>query len=67
MPTRAIVGGAPVTPDAMALDGDTILGPRHLSRGYPARNPDGSVNAVVEIPSGTTAKFDVEEDVGTLR
>ncbi|MBA3396440.1 MAG: inorganic diphosphatase [Deltaproteobacteria bacterium] len=67
VPSRAIVGGAPVTPDALALDGDTILASRHLSRGYPAVNPDGSVNAVVEIPSGTTAKFDVDEDAGTLR
>jgi len=67
VPRRAIVGGAPVAPSARALDGDTIAGRDHLSRGYPARNPDGSVNAVVEIPSGTTAKFEVDDEDGRLR
>ena len=65
--SRSIVGGAPVSPRALALDEETIVAARHLSRGYPARNPDGSVTAVVEIPSGTTAKFEVDEDDGLLR
>lgn len=66
VPQRAIVGGAPVSPAARAADGDTVVGPVHLSRGYPARNADGTVNAVVEIPCGTTAKFEVHDD-GVLR
>jgi inorganic pyrophosphatase len=67
VPRRQIVAGAPVTPSARALDGDTIAGREHLSRGYPARNPDGSINAVVEIPSGTTAKWEVDDDDGRMR
>jgi inorganic pyrophosphatase len=67
VPRRQIVAGAPVAPSARALDGDTIAGREHLSRGYPARNPDGSVNAVVEIPSGTTAKWEVDDDDGRMR
>lgn len=67
VPVRAIVGGAPVTPSAIATDEETVFPPRHLSRGYPARNDDGSVNAVVEIPTGTTGKFEVDEDDGALR
>ncbi|MDQ3365815.1 MAG: inorganic diphosphatase [Myxococcota bacterium] len=67
VPLRAIVAGAPVSRHALALDGDTVLARYHLSRGYPARNRDGSVNAVIEIPSGTTAKFDVDEEDGSLR
>jgi len=67
VPRRAIVGGAPVSPTARAIDPDTIEGHKHLSRGYPARNPDGSVNAVIEIPSGTVAKFDVDDEDGVLR
>lgn len=54
VPRRAIVAGAPVAASAKAIDGDTIAAREHLSRGYPPRNSDGSVNAVVEIPSGTT-------------
>jgi inorganic pyrophosphatase len=62
-----VVGGAPVAPGAVALDGETIVGRHHLSTGYPARNPTGTVNAVVEIPTGTTGKFEVDEADGWLR
>jgi inorganic pyrophosphatase len=67
VPHRAIVGGAPVAVEATALDDETIAGTAHYSRGFPARNPDHSVNAVVEIPAGTTAKFEVDEANGVLR
>jgi inorganic pyrophosphatase len=66
VPHRAIVGGAPVSPAALAIDGDTLIGSRHFVRGYPATNADGSVNAVIEIPAGTTAKFEVNDD-GMMR
>jgi inorganic pyrophosphatase len=66
VPRRAIVGGAPVSASADAIDGETIAAKHHLSRGYPARNGDGSVNAVIEIPSGTTAKFEVSDDDGRM-
>jgi inorganic pyrophosphatase len=66
-PTRAVVGGAPVSPRAYVRDAETVVGPRHFSRGYAAQNPDGSVNAVIEIPTGTTGKFEVDEDTGWLR
>ena len=65
-PYRAVVGGAPVSPDALALDEDTVVGPRHYTRDYVAVLPDGSVHAVIEIPSGTTAKFEVDDDDGWL-
>jgi inorganic pyrophosphatase len=61
-PRRAVVGGAPVAPDALAVDGETVIGPRHYLRGYPADSADGSTNAVVEIPAGTTGKFEVGDD-----
>jgi len=67
VPRRSIVGRAPVSPDAVAVDADTVAGKRHYGRGYPAQNRDGSVNAVIEIPSGTTAKFEVDDDKGVLR
>lgn len=66
VPHRAVVGGAPVAPDAIALDAETVLGADHYVRGYPAQNRDGSVNAVIEIPAGTTGKFEVDDTDGAL-
>lgn len=65
VPTRSIVGGAPVVPEALALDDDTVVGPRHFTRAYPSEDA-GGVNAVIEIPAGTTAKFEVDEADGWL-
>lgn len=67
VPHRAVVGGAPVAAGALALDEDTVIGPRHLSTGYPSRDAGGAIHAVVEIPAGTTAKFEVDDDSGALR
>ena len=66
MPLRSVVGGAPVSKRAFAIDAETVVGPRHFSRGYPAENADHSVNAVIEIPAGTTGKFEVSDDDGRL-
>jgi inorganic pyrophosphatase len=63
---RSVVGGAPVSPGLIALDEDTIVGLRHFIRGYPSDLPDGSVNAVIEIPAGTTGKFEVDETDGWM-
>jgi inorganic pyrophosphatase len=65
VPTRAIVGGAPVAPDAIAVDAETVRGLQRFDR-LPTDNPDGSLNAIVEIPAGTTAKFEVGDD-GVMR
>lgn len=66
LPTRTIIGGAPIAPDVIALDADTIAGPRHYQRGYPAVDERGAVHAVIEIPAGTTAKFEVAETDGLM-
>lgn len=67
VPVRALVGGAPVAAEATALDAETIRGTADFTTGFPPRNLDDSVNAVVEIPSGTTAKFEVDGITGELR
>lgn len=41
------------------IDEFTIKGGRDFLTGYPAKNADGSVNVVVEIPAGTNAKWEV--------
>ncbi|MGE0868577.1 MAG: hypothetical protein AB7P03_08445 [Kofleriaceae bacterium] len=51
VPRRAVVAGAPVSPEAIALDAETVVGDRHYLRGYPAENSDGSVNAVIAVAS----------------
>lgn len=63
---RRIVGGAPVASTALAIDDDTIIGPGHFVHDWPAENPDGSINAVIEIPSGTTGKLEVDEEDGKI-
>jgi hypothetical protein len=45
IPRRAIVGGAPVATDALVFDAETVAGMRDFATGWPAQNPDRSVNA----------------------
>ena len=49
------------------IDDRTVTGPRHLVRDLEPRGADGTVNVVVEIPSGTVAKWEVDKDDGSLR
>jgi inorganic pyrophosphatase len=65
VPVRPIVGGAPVAETAVALDAETIAGGAHFWRGFPAGDGD-AVMAVIEIPCGTTGKFEVADDDGWL-
>ncbi len=48
-------------------DAYTLVAPRNLITDFPARHADGSVHVVVEIPAGTTAKWEVDHDDGALR
>jgi inorganic pyrophosphatase len=65
VPRRAVVGGAPVARAAFAIDDETVAGRRHYARGFPAEEGD-DVHAVIEIPSGTTAKFEVADGDGWM-
>jgi inorganic pyrophosphatase len=45
----------------------TLVGSKHLIKDYPAVNADGTVNAVIEIPTGTVAKWEVDKADGLLK
>ena len=65
VPVRPIVGGAPVARAAVALDEETVAGAEHFGTGWPAEDARG-VTAVIEIPAGTTGKFEVADGDGWL-
>lgn len=48
-------------------DAYTLVGERSFLTGFPARNDDGTINVVVEIPAGTNAKWEVDKADGVLR
>lgn len=50
-----------------APDAYTLIATRHLVDDFEARPAPGLVNVVVEIPAGTSAKWEVEKDDGSLR
>lgn len=54
-------------PSLSSPDDYTLIGERSFLSGYPALNKDRSVNVVVEIPSGTTAKWEVSKPEGQLK
>ncbi|MBN1577493.1 MAG: inorganic diphosphatase [Chitinispirillaceae bacterium] len=45
---------------------DSLIGERNLYVDYAARNDDGTVNAVIEIPAGTNDKWETDIETGHL-
>ncbi len=56
-----------LAPGLRYADDYTIVGEQNLLADYSPTNPDGTVNAVVEIPTGTLAKWEVSPSDGQLR
>lgn len=52
---------AQTTPQLSLLKGE-----RHFHTGYDPVNADGTVNIVIEIPAGTTAKYQVVNETGLI-
>lgn len=59
-------GPPPLAEGITSLDSLTLRAQQNLYDGFPAVNPDGTANVVVEIPAGTNAKWEVSTD-GLLR
>ncbi len=51
----------PLSPQLSVLKGE-----KHFLAGYDPVNVDGTVNVVIEIPAGTTAKYMVNNDTGMM-
>lgn len=58
---RLARGPVPVASDLTEVGGLKIVGKKSLYDGNPARNEDGSVNVVVEIPAGSNAKWETNK------
>lgn len=65
--THSAVLQGPVAPQQPTLDPYTFASEHHFVRDFPARVDGGLVNVVVEIPAGTTAKWEVDKRDGALR
>jgi len=55
-------GGTPIASGLKAKDEFTFTSKRNLLTNHMARNQDGTINVVIEIPSGTNEKWEVSED-----
>jgi inorganic pyrophosphatase len=64
---RDAAPGAFHAPGLVALDAHTLKVEKSFLTGHRPINPDGTVNVVGEIPSGTTAKWEVAKPSGELR
>lgn len=53
--------------DAPATDPHTIRGERNFVSGYPALRADGHLNAVIEIPAGSNAKWETASSGEVMR
>ncbi len=56
-----------LAPGLKQVDKYTISGPKNFLTAYAPRNADGTINVVVEIPTGTVAKWEVTKPDGTLK
>jgi len=53
-------------PGLAPIGSHTLVGPKNLLRDYPPIDDSGLLNVVVEIPTGTSAKWEVDKSTGHL-
>lgn len=56
-----------IAPGLKATDRYTLVGEKNLLTGYQPKSPDGNLIVVVEIPTGTVAKWEVTKPEGSLK
>jgi inorganic pyrophosphatase len=62
VPLTTTPAETPLAEGVTYADPLTLDGPIDFLRDIPAKNPDGTVNIVVEIPSGTNQKWEVKNN-----
>ena len=56
-----------VSPNVKVVDEYTLKGPKHFHTGYEPGDAEGNINVVIEIPKGTTGKWEVALDDGMIK
>jgi len=56
-----------IAPGLSYGDQFTLVGSKHFLKDYQPINGDGTINVVIEIPTGTTAKWEVDKTDGYLK
>ncbi len=51
----------------VSTDRSTLAGEKHLVRDYSPLDPSGNINVVIEIPTGSNEKWEVDKTTGELR
>jgi inorganic pyrophosphatase len=65
--STSFVARAEIAPGLTKVDAYTLVGGKNFLTDFPPLNTDGSINVVVEIPTGTAEKWEVEKKDGSLR
>jgi inorganic pyrophosphatase len=66
VPVAPWVTMAEVAPGLKKVDDHKLTGSKNFLTDFPYLNADGTINVVVEIPTGTTEKWEVEKKDGSL-
>lgn len=56
-----------ITKDLLKKDAYSMAGSLNFLTGYPSKNNDGTINAVIEIPTGSLEKWEVNKSDGSLK
>ena len=62
----ALVPAPAIAQDAATAHASVLRGEKNYLSGYDPINRDGTYNVVIEIPAGTTAKYETNKDTGML-
>ena len=66
VPVASSVARGEVAPGLKKVDDYKLTGSKNFLTDFPYLNADGTINVVVEIPTGTTEKWEVEKKDGSL-